>query len=48
MMPCGACRQVLFEFAPHLRLIVVRDDGTRYVTFLDDLLPEAFGPADFS
>jgi cytidine deaminase len=46
IMPCGACRQVLHEFAPHLRLLVVNTDGKRYETFLEDLLPEAFGPAD--
>jgi cytidine deaminase len=46
IMPCGACRQVLHEFAPRLRLLVVNADGKRYETFLEDLLPEAFGPAD--
>ncbi len=48
IMPCGACRQVLHEFAPDMRIIVVGSDGARYVTYLDDILPEAFGPADLA
>ena len=43
--PCGACRQVMREFAPDLRLITVDKDGqiTRD-TSLSDLLPHSFGP----
>ncbi len=46
IMPCGACRQVLHEFASDLRIVVVGADGRRYATVLEDILPEAFGPAD--
>lgn len=46
IMPCGACRQVLYEFQPDLRIVIVGADGHRYATVLEDILPEAFGPAD--
>jgi len=42
-VPCGACRQVLAEFAPNLEVLCVRADG-RYVSYrLGDLLPNVFG-----
>lgn len=43
--PCGACRQVLFEFAPDLIVLAGGADGTveRYVLGRD-LLPDGFGP----
>ena len=46
--PCGACRQVLNEFKPRDRdLIVILDGlaGPEQVP-LDALLPRAFGPVD--
>ena len=43
--PCGACRQVLVEFAD--RLPILLDNGrTRALHRLEDLLPEAFTPRD--
>ena len=42
--PCGACRQVLHEFSPGLRVILATTAGQRAVTSLRDLLPRAFGP----
>ena len=43
--PCGACRQVLAEFADDLRigLAVAGDRKPRVVKTLRDLLPDAFG-----
>jgi cytidine deaminase len=40
--PCGACRQVLFEFGPTARVLLSGADGTRKELTLDDLLPDAF------
>ncbi len=42
--PCGACRQMLYEFAPGLRLLVARGDGDFVSTTLDALFPCGFGP----
>jgi cytidine deaminase len=43
--PCGACRQVLNEFNPKLKIIVADLNGKIYnETTLDKLLPDAFGP----
>jgi cytidine deaminase len=44
--PCGACRQVLNEFAPDLLVVLV--DAHGQITLqarLPDLLPGAFGPS---
>lgn len=46
--PCGACRQVLFEFAPDLLVFVADASGQYYETRLTDLLPAAFGVKDLS
>ena len=42
--PCGACRQVLREFAPHIRILLTDDAGTVRQYGLDQLLPDSFGP----
>ena len=42
--PCGACLQVLFEFAPGVRVILATTAGQRRATTLAELLPVPFGP----
>jgi len=44
--PCGACRQVLYEFGPEARLILGNLKGDQRVTSVEGLLPGAFGPGD--
>ena len=42
--PCGMCRQVLEEFAPHLLVVSVTRAGRTSRWMLDDLFPRAFTP----
>lgn len=42
--PCGACRQMLYEFCPDLELLVARGDHKFVKLPLTDLLPHGFGP----
>ena len=42
--PCGACRQVLAEFAPDVRVVLATTAGKRKVTTLSALLPDPFLP----
>jgi cytidine deaminase len=46
--PCGACRQVLFEFGgPGMAVVAESGDASARKSWsLDELLPDAFGPAD--
>ena len=47
--PCGACRQVLAEFAPSATPVwYAREDGTPAQTTLGELLPQAFGAQTLS
>ena len=41
--PCGACRQVLNEFSPDIRILVTWDNLVEEKQ-LSELLPEGFGP----
>jgi cytidine deaminase len=40
--PCGACRQVLNEFAPDLSILSLGVDGTEQRWTMTDLLPAPF------
>ena len=42
--PCGSCRQMLYEFAPDLKILVARADGDYVSTTLSLLMPHGFGP----
>ena len=43
-VPCGACRQVLREFAPGIEVICLSGKGEEQVFTLSELLPHSFGP----
>lgn len=42
--PCGSCRQVLFEFAPDLEVLVAKEGGDFVKLSLRELLAHGFGP----
>ena len=47
--PCGACRQVLWEFAPDLHVVVADAQGRiHWEASLRALLPRPFGAGDLS
>lgn len=44
--PCGACRQVIFEFGPDCDIVMANVGSKDYdVVAMRDLLPRAFGPS---
>ncbi len=43
--PCGACRQVLNEFGPDMRVLIADESGKYAALPLSELLPASFGPA---
>lgn len=42
--PCGACRQVIFEFGPDAIVYSSGDGGRPLVASIRELLPHPFGP----
>jgi len=43
--PCGACRQVLHEFGPEMRIVLGDGAGNVRIMTLSELLPEGFSAA---
>ncbi len=41
--PCGACRQVLLELAPHSTIWLANQHGAYRTTTPQELLPDGFG-----
>lgn len=46
--PCGACRQVLNEFGPDMRVLIADASGKYQIFRLSELLPASFGPAQLT
>ena len=42
--PCGACRQVIMDYAPDVEIIMFDRSGKSDRMSIRDLLPRAFGP----
>ena len=42
--PCGACRQVMAEFAPDLTIYIADKNGDYRATTMGELLPDSFTP----
>jgi cytidine deaminase len=40
--PCGACRQILWEFCGNLEILLVNPRGASETLFLKELFPRAF------
>lgn len=46
--PCGACRQVIYEFGPTCRVLSFCDGKQEVDTTIAALLPGAFGPKNLA
>ncbi len=44
--PCGACRQVIYEHAPEIEILLGNSDGKFERTTIKELLPNAFESRD--
>jgi cytidine deaminase len=41
--PCGACRQILWDFASHVEIVIANLHGKQMRFSMSDLLPNPFG-----
>ena len=46
--PCGACRQVIFEFGSDARIFAANLTDARAIWTVQELLPHAFGPTSLT
>ncbi len=46
--PCGACRQIMFEFGENAQVVMVNDKNETRVFTVSELLPAGFGPRDLA
>ncbi len=44
--PCGACRQLFFDYAPDIEIILAGDKSEPVITSLEKLFPRPFGDGD--
>lgn len=42
--PCGACRQVIYEFGPKAKIVMANLKGRTKIQTITQILPLAFGP----
>ena len=41
--PCGACRQLLYDYAPDLQIVLAGNSGEFEIVTLQELFPRPFG-----
>jgi cytidine deaminase len=41
-MPCGVCRQVIWEFSHDITIVVESSDGSRVTTTIAEIFPRPF------
>jgi cytidine deaminase len=46
--PCGSCRQLLYDYAPDLLVVMLSQDGSSHMAYIRELLPLAFGATDLA